>query len=185
MENNNKELNVQASIMQLYSTIQHEIMHSGIDPVVLFNGRNMFEELTQIREKEWVVRWMVDQVIKPYVNFVEDNMNIEMKMLVDNIVQYIHSHYMEDISLESCADIADTTAYTLSKAFKKVLGINFIDFLTTVRIDHAKELLLQSNHKINDIAESVGYRHSYFNRIFKKQVGVPPSQYRKMKSNSS
>ncbi|MFD2657063.1 AraC family transcriptional regulator [Gracilibacillus thailandensis] len=185
VENGNKELNVQASIMQLYSTIQHEILHSGIDPTVLYNGRNMYEELAQIREREWIVRWLVDKVIQPYVDFVENNMNIEMKHLVDEVTLYIHENYMEDISLEICADQADTTAYTLSKAFKKVLGINFIDYLTRIRLDQAKELLMNSNLKINEIAESVGYRHSYFNRIFKKHVGVPPSQYRKIKSNSS
>lgn len=185
IENGGKEVNVQTSIMQLYSTIQHEILHAGMDPTVLYKGRNMYEELSQIRDREWIIRWMVDQVITPYITFIENNMNLEMKQLVDEVVQYIQDHYMEDISLESCADHVGTTAYTLSKAFKKVLAINFIDYLTTVRIDHAKELLLSTNLKINEIAESVGYRHSYFNRIFKKQIGVPPSQFRKMKSNSS
>ncbi|WP_163539298.1 AraC family transcriptional regulator [Gracilibacillus sp. YIM 98692] len=185
IQNGAKEGNVQASTLQLYSSIQHEILHSGIDPTELFNGRNMFEELAQIREREWIVRWLVDQVIKPYVDIIESNVNMEMKRLVDEIVAYIHEHYMEDISLESCADKIGTTAYSLSKAFKRILGTNFIDYLTEVRMDHAKELLLQTNWKISDIAESVGYRHSYFNRIFKKQVGLPPSQFRKMNANSS
>ncbi|WP_231735314.1 helix-turn-helix transcriptional regulator [Gracilibacillus massiliensis] len=185
IEHGGKEVNVQTSVMQLYSTIQHEILHAGMDPTVLYHGRNMYEELSQIRDLEWIIRWMVDQVIAPFIQYIESNMNLEMKQLVEEVVQYIQEHYMEDISLESCADQVGTTAYTLSKAFKKVLAINFIDYLTTVRIDQAKELLLNTTLKINDIAESVGYRHSYFNRIFKKQIGVPPSQFRKMKSNSS
>ncbi|WKL03578.1 helix-turn-helix transcriptional regulator [Paenibacillus amylolyticus] len=69
------------------------------------------------------------------------------------------------------------TPYALSKAFKQVSGINFIDYLTRVRMDAAKQLLRETTMKINDVAAAVGYQHSYFNRIFKKQEGVTPSQY--------
>ncbi|MGP4042029.1 AraC family transcriptional regulator [Gracilibacillus sp. D59] len=184
LNNSTKEVSVQAGIMQLYSAIQHEILHSGVDPVVLYKGRNMYAELSQLREIEWVVKWLTEQVITPYITFLEDNMNMELKAVVDKIVSYIEEHYMEDISLESCAEYVDTTPYTLSKAFKKVHGVNFIDYLTKVRMTKAKELLLQTNMKINEIAEAVGYRHSYFNRIFKKHVGLPPSQYRKSSASN-
>src|SRR5699024_10835261 len=50
LENSTKEVSVHAGMMQLYSTIQHEILLSGVDPVVLYSGRNMYEELSQIRE---------------------------------------------------------------------------------------------------------------------------------------
>ncbi|WP_163581841.1 AraC family transcriptional regulator [Gracilibacillus saliphilus] len=179
LENSKKEVSVQAGMMQLYSAIQHEILLSGVDPVVLYKGRNMYEELSHLREVEWVVKWLINHVITPYITYVEDNMNMEMKVIVDKIVSYIGEHYMEDISLESCAEYVGTTAYTLSKAFKKVYGTNFIDYLTKIRMNKAKELLFQTNMKIHEIAEEVGYRHSYFNRIFKKHVGLTPSQYRK------
>ncbi|UOQ47036.1 AraC family transcriptional regulator [Gracilibacillus caseinilyticus] len=185
LDNSTKEVSVQAGMMQLYSAIQHEILLSGVDPVILFKGRNMYEELAQLREMEWVIKWLIEQVITPYVHYLEDNMNMEMKMVVDKIVTYIEEHYMEDISLESCAEYVNATSYTISKAFKKVHGVNFIDYLTKLRLDKAKELLLQTNMKINEIAEEVGYRHSYFNRIFKKHVGLPPSQYRKSRASNT
>ncbi len=185
LHNSTKEVSVHAGIMQLYSTIQHEILLSGVDPVVLYKGRNMYEELSQLREMEWVVKWLIVQVIEPYITFLENNMNMEMKVIVEKVVSYLEEHYMEDISLESCAEYVDITPYALSKAFKKIHGVNFIDYLTTIRMDKAKELLLYTNMKINEISESVGYRHSYFNRIFKKHVGLPPSQYRKTRASSS
>nr|WP_283246063.1 AraC family transcriptional regulator [Bacillus suaedae] len=107
-------------------------------------------------------------------------MNIELKRVIERVITRIHDNYMTDISLESCADEVGTNPYSLSKAFKQIVGMNFIDYLTQVRMDKAKELLLQSDMKINDISESVGYRNSYFNRIFKKQMGLPPSQFRKV-----
>ncbi len=175
-----KEMNIQTGIVQLFSSIQHEILHSGIHPHELFGGRNMFEELSQIRESSRMLEWLTEEVISPYVHLLEGRVNFEMKQLVERVSSYITKHYMEDISLESCADEVDTNPYTLSKAFKKIVGINFIDYLTGLRIEQAKELLLNTDMKINDISEKVGYRHSYFNRIFKKRIGVPPSQFRKM-----
>nr|WP_249435725.1 helix-turn-helix transcriptional regulator [Paenibacillus sp. Marseille-Q4541] len=70
------------------------------------------------------------------------------------------------------------TPYALSKAFKQVAGINFIDYVTFRRMDMAKRLLRETDLKINEIADQVGYQHSYFNRIFKKQEGLTPGQYR-------
>lgn len=182
VQGSSKEFSVNTGVQQLYSVIQHEILLSGIDPFHLYNGRNMWKELTQLREKEWIIKWFIDEVVYPYTAYLEKNVNMEMKMIVDKIVSYIEEKYMEDISLESCADYVHTTPYTLSKAFKKILGINFIDYLTRIRMDKAKSLLMDTNKKISDIAEVVGYRHSYFNRIFKKHVGITPSQFRRRSS---
>ncbi|WP_078546766.1 helix-turn-helix domain-containing protein [Litchfieldia alkalitelluris] len=174
------EVNIKHGVVQLYSSIQHEILHSGIHPHDLFEGKNMIDELSQIRDIERIKNWFTDAVIYPYIEKLEGRLNIELKRIIEKVVENIQQNYMEDISLEQCADEAGTNPYTLSKAFKQIVGINFIDYLTELRIDKAKELLLQTDLKINDVAEQVGYRHSYFNRIFKKQMGVPPSQYRKL-----
>ncbi|MBP3953353.1 helix-turn-helix domain-containing protein [Bacillus suaedae] len=174
------EINIQQGAVQLYSSIQHEILHSGIHPHHLFEGKNMLEELSHIREPERIIKWFTDDVIRPYIEKVEGRMNIELKRVIERVITRIHDNYMTDISLESCADEVGTNPYSLSKAFKQIVGMNFIDYLTQVRMDKAKELLLQSDMKINDISESVGYRNSYFNRIFKKQMGLPPSQFRKV-----
>ncbi|WP_176541104.1 MULTISPECIES: AraC family transcriptional regulator [unclassified Bacillus (in: firmicutes)] len=179
-ENGVNEINIQQGVMQLYSSIQHEILHSGIHPHELFKGKNMFEELSQIREPGRIIKWFTEEVICPYIQKIEGRMNMELKRVIEKVVIKIQDNYMYDISLESCADEVGTNPYSLSKAFKQIIGINFIDYLTQLRIEKAKELLIHSDMKINDIAESVGYRHSYFNRIFKKQIGVPPSQYRKL-----
>lgn len=174
------EINIHQGIVQLYSSIQHEILHSGIHPHELFDGKNMYDELSQIRDTERIIKWFTDDVIGPYIQKLEGRMNIELKRVIEKVVTKIHESYSDDISLESCADEVGTNPYSLSKAFKQMVGINFIDYLTQLRIEKAKELLINSDMKINDIAEGVGYRHSYFNRIFKKQIGVPPSQYRKL-----
>jgi AraC-like DNA-binding protein len=173
------EINIRPGILQLFSSIQHEIIHAGFHPYELFLGKNMYDELSQMQEPKLIVRWFTTKIITPFIQKLEERTDFEVKQLIDKVIQDIHKHYMKDISLESYADQVGTNPYTLSKDFKKIMGINFIDYITQLRIDKAKELLLKTDMKINDISEHVGYRQSYFNRIFKKQVGVPPSQYRK------
>ncbi|GAF66696.1 AraC family transcriptional regulator [Alkalihalobacillus trypoxylicola] len=180
-----KDINIKPGITQLYSSIQHEIIHAGIHPDEIFDGKNMFEEVALIGEPKQMIRWLTDEVITPFIETLEGRVNIEMKQIVVQVCSIIQAKYMEDISLESCAEDVHTNPYTLSKAFKKVIGVNFIEYLTTLRLDKAKELLLNTDLKINDIAEQVGYRHSYFNRIFKKHIGVPPSQFRKRRNDST
>ena len=88
---------------------------------------------------------------------------------------------MEDISLDYCADHVNLSPSLLSKVFKDIVGLNFIDYLTNIRLSKAKELLVHTDMKINEIAETIGYKNSYFNRLFKKHEGYTPGQYREMK----
>jgi len=178
-EHGSQEIHVKRGFIQLFSTIQHEILQSCIHPQELFASRNMIEELNEIREAEGMVQWIQYQVIIPYVQKLDGRMDMVMKQLVDQVSEYIDKHYMEDTSLEQCAEMVDTNPYLLSKAFKKVLNLNYIDYLTNVRITKAKELLRNTDLKISEISEMVGYRFSYFNRIFKKHVGITASEYRK------
>lgn len=99
-------------------------------------------------------------------------------------MMYINEHYMDNISLDGCADYTGISPFLLSKSFKRVTGKNFIDYLTELRLDKAKELLRDTSLRINDVAEQVGYQHSYFNRIFKKQEGITPSRYRELSHNN-
>jgi YesN/AraC family two-component response regulator len=101
-----------------------------------------------------------------------------MRKSVEAAMIYLQNNYMKEISLDSCADHTGMNSVALSKAFKQVTDKNFIDYLTELRIEKAKELLRDTDMKINDIAEKSGYQASYFNRIFKKQEGITPSQYR-------
>lgn len=172
------EFQVQQMMLQLLGSIQHMMLQTGVTPYKLFGGSNMYERLSGIREPVQMRQWMMNEVFIPYIQEVEVRSQEPLKLVVERTMLYIDTHYRSDISLENCADEEQMTPYALSKAFKQVSGINFIDYLTRVRMDAAKQLLRETTMKINDVAAAVGYQHSYFNRIFKKQEGVTPSQYR-------
>ncbi|WP_339257087.1 AraC family transcriptional regulator [Paenibacillus sp. FSL R5-0713] len=172
------EFQVQQMMLQLLGSIQHMMLQTGVTPYKLFGGCNMYERLSGIREPFQMRQWMMNEVFTPYIQEIEARSQEPLKQVVERTMLYIDTHYRSDISLENCADAEQMTPYALSKAFKQVSGINFIDYLTRVRMDAAKQLLRETTMKINDVAAAVGYQHSYFNRIFKKQEGITPSQYR-------
>jgi len=85
-----------------------------------------------------------------------------------------------NLSLESVAEAVNVHPVTLSRIFKQQTGINFVRYLTQKRLELARQLLLQTNRKIIDIAEEVGYMdYPYFRNKFKKEFGLSPSEFRK------
>lgn len=99
---------------------------------------------------------------------------------VEEAISYIHRHYAAEISQSSIADAIGISPSYLSKQFKEDLGIGFADFLCNYRLDKAKVLLLQTGKSNKEIAELVGFSDdAYFSRVFKKDTGMTPKEYRK------
>ena len=99
--------------------------------------------------------------------------------IVQNMQQYIKHNYNYNISLESVADLFFLNKNYASTLFKAKSGVKFIDYLTHIRVEKAKELLSNSTLKIPQIAVNVGYSNTkYFYRVFKKLTGYTPEEYR-------
>jgi AraC-like DNA-binding protein len=93
--------------------------------------------------------------------------------------EYIHKHHTEDISLGQVAKAVNTSTFYFCKMFKKVTGINFTDYLSRLRIEKSKSLLLDRNLRVSEIAFEVGFQSlTHFNRVFKKLLGQSPTEYR-------
>lgn len=99
---------------------------------------------------------------------------------IDNVISDIREHYMEDISLTSLAAKYNISMARLSEMIKEHLSLNFSDYIASLRIQRAKELLRDESLSIQEIAEIVGYNdYFYFTKVFKKVEGISPSKYRK------
>ncbi|PZE19750.1 AraC family transcriptional regulator [Paenibacillus xerothermodurans] len=93
---------------------------------------------------------------------------------------YMIGHYQEPLTLEGLAQMAGLSVSHYSRLFKKYIGYSPIDYLTHLRVDRAKELLVLFDYRLKSIAGSVGYTDEfYFSRIFKKVTGVSPRDYAK------
>ena len=93
--------------------------------------------------------------------------------------EYIHEHQTEAISLGQVAKAVNTSTFYFCKMFKKFTGINFTDYLSRIRIEKSKNLLLNPNLRVSEIAFEVGFQSlTHFNRVFKKLLGQSPTEYR-------
>ncbi|MBP3886047.1 MAG: helix-turn-helix transcriptional regulator [Cellulosilyticum sp.] len=104
---------------------------------------------------------------------------------VDKIIKYICKHYAEDLTLTSIAEEFYISPFYLSKIFKRSTNLSIVEYINSLRIRHAKELLENSSTKIAEIAEIVGFSSSsHFSRTFKLLTGLSPQQYKKFYSNN-
>ena len=93
--------------------------------------------------------------------------------------EFIREHQSEDLSLGQVAKAVNTSAFYFCKIFKKITGVNFTQYVSRVRIEKAKNLLLNPNLRVSEIAYEVGFQSlTHFNRVFKKILGQSPTDYR-------
>lgn len=96
-------------------------------------------------------------------------------------IRYINEFYMQKITLDDVAKQVFLNRTYVSQLFKKHLNVSFVDYLESVRISHAKELLTNTQLSVNQVAEQVGYANqSYFTKVFKRNTGFSPQSYRQL-----
>ncbi len=102
-------------------------------------------------------------------------------VLMGKVKKYLqHNYMMYDISLDSVSAILNLNASYFSSLFKRTFQVNFLDYLTELRMDAAKELLRDPLRSTAEVANMVGYESAnYFTRAFKKKVGMTPTEYRR------
>ena len=99
-------------------------------------------------------------------------------------MDYMDTHYAEDISLNTVADVVYLNRDYLSRQFKREVGINFSEYLMSLRMKRAKQLLETTGMRISDIALQVGITNmSYFSTVFHKSFGHTPNEVRKMRKD--
>jgi two-component system response regulator YesN len=91
----------------------------------------------------------------------------------------IHERFAESLSLASIANEIYVSSYYLSHLFRRSLGVTFLDYLTNYRLQQARQLLERSQCSIEVVAQQVGYADTrHFSKLFKRKIGISPSQYR-------
>jgi two-component system response regulator YesN len=93
--------------------------------------------------------------------------------------EYIRQNFRKDLSLEEVAREAGISPYYFSKLFKEETGVNFSEYLTGLRIETARQLLMNRELSIKQVCVDSGYANpNYFSRIFKKWTGITPTEFR-------
>jgi two-component system, response regulator YesN len=126
----------------------------------------------------------LNDCFQEYINKLFDeleiNKNINRKV-IQMAKQYVLEHYSDHIELETVASTVHLTPAYFGILFKKETGIPFSEYLIQFRIDKAKELLKNIDYNVNEIARMVGYKNAkYFSKVFKKAVGIKPTEFRRI-----
>ncbi len=144
-----------------------------------YSGRNNYlPEIMGLETTDEIRQWFIDKISKACQNVISKREERSGNIL-KTAMNYINDNFQKDISLDDVSRVVNISPYYFSKIFKEENGLNFIEYLTNVRIDKAKKLLEDSNLSIKEICLSCGYTDpNYFSRSFKKNVGVTPTEYK-------
>ena len=142
---------------------------------------------------------ITDYILKP-VNYEEfgtclDNLKISLfkrrvaaaeepkaaeERTINGITRYLQEHLTEEISLSVLAEEFHLNPQYISQLFKTEIGVGFLAYLTSIRMERAKKLLLTTNLSIAEVSEQSGYAdYRVFTKVFTKSEGITPSQYRR------
>ena len=121
------------------------------------------------------IRWL-DQCHDRITDQVQKSSQKDIR----SVIEYIGLHYQEKLTLDVLARYIHMNTFYFSSYFKKHVGQNFKDYLNQVRIQHALELLLNTDKRIYEIADMVGFKeYRHFNEVFSRYYGKTPAAYRK------
>lgn len=123
-------------------------------------------------------------ILKEYCSGLIFSIHNQVNMrspIVQNVLQFIHAHYDQGISLKTLGQQFHVNAIYLGQLFQKEVGVVFSEYLNRYRLEKAKELLKTSHYRAGEIGKKVGYSDTaYFYKQFKKTVGATPSEWRKI-----
>ncbi len=140
-----------------------------------------FSTLIATNERDDIEHFILDRCMEcagAIAAIQEDTMN----PIIQKACDYIEKNISQDINLEQLSASLNVSPFYLSKLFKEEKGANFISYVTALRMEKAKQLLLDYRLIIKEIASKVGYNdQNYFSKLFKQEFGLTPTEYRESK----
>lgn len=164
--------------LQLLSSVCRIVYESRLQDTVLrevSRPQEMFRREFTAEEYDAFMR----ELIAASIRALEWHRAHKSERAIERAIAFIRDNADRDISLEDVAQHVRMSGGYFSSFFKQETGDNFIDYLTRLRIDRAKQLMMSSELRLYEISKLVGYQDvKYFSRLFKRHVGATPAEYR-------
>jgi two-component system response regulator YesN len=170
---------LKARLLELLSILSRSAVEGGVDiDVMLEKNLTFVDKVMQINNQQDLCAW-ISTALNEFVELVYSSQDAKKVTQIRPAINYIDANYDKPISLADIARISHLSVSRLAHIFKEQMGITIIDYLTSVRIERAKQLLLATGQSCTEICFQVGYNNqSYFSRTFKELVGMTPRQFR-------
>lgn len=111
---------------------------------------------------------------------IKINEHFQSKQLMTQAREYIEKHYQDPLSLEELANVVNLSPNYFSNMFKEAFGETFIELLTKIRMEKAREFITENEHSLKEISFLIGYKDpNYFSRVFKRYYHLSPKQFQK------
>ncbi len=171
---------LKSCVLELIVMMSRAAVEGGADPSTLLGANfRSLSELADIEDEEELAVW-VRQMLDSLISAIGSNNRYPHSILLTRAISYMHEHLGENLRREEVARHAGLSAGHLSQIMLQHMGRSFSDMLTQMRVDRSKELLRQTDLTLTTIAlESGFYDQSHLNKIFRKQTGESPGNYRK------
>lgn len=179
MENSSDDLmEIRLKVLEFTLWAEHIAYEKG-GMTYQFNSRQDYlPALMNTTDLDALRKWFMDKIMSSCQNILgkrEEKSN----SIIEKSIEYIKNNFHKDISLDEVSRTVNISPYYFSKIFKEGTGKNFIEYLTNIRMEKAKELLNTTEYSMKEICLMCGYSDpNYFSRSFKKNVGVTPTEYK-------
>ncbi len=170
---------LKARLVELLSVLSRAAAEGGVDiNHLLEKNLNYITTAMTIQNQEDLCAW-ISHALNDFIDSVYKSQDANKMTQIRPAIEYIEANYDQQISLADIAKASFLSVSRLAHLFKEQMGITLIDYLTRVRITHAKHLLIATEKSCTTICFEVGYNNqSYFTRTFKELVGMTPRQFR-------
>jgi two-component system response regulator YesN len=170
--------NIKKRLLELMVLIHRMGINYKIRNEEYFRIDDYVEDLLSIEDPVELKVWCSER-IEHVSQGIGSMMEKRLNSLILKAVKYIKENYRNEIALEDISREVNISPHYFSKLFKEQVGENYIDYITSLRIQKAKELLAENRLSIKEICFDIGYADpNYFSRLFKKVAGVTPTEYK-------
>ena len=170
---------VKARLLELLVILSRATIEAGADPAETFRlSEDFISQIEHHSDVDQLALWISD-IVRRFVMQAFDLASIKHSDVVYKTTNYIKRHCAEKLSLDSLAKEVFLSKSYLSSIFKKETGMSLTAYITKVRVESSKKLLLQDNASLAQISSQCGFKdQSYFTKVFKKETGVSPKRFR-------
>ena len=170
---------LKARLLELLSILSRSAVEGGVNiDVMLVKNLTYVNKVMQINNQEDLCAW-ISTALNEFIELVYSSQDARKVTQIRPAINYIDANYNKPITLADVAKASHLSISRLAHIFKDQMGITIIDYLTSVRIERAKQLLLATDQNCTEICFEVGYNNqSYFTRTFKGLVGMTPRQFK-------